>query len=215
MCDAALFSRNQLNKAIFNDCKHLDGRSMRYIRLSLLIFMFSGCIPYSENPLTAPGEQGLDQKIMGSWYYHDRDETVFLHIGKDSKTKGLRLVMAEFHKDNEIVVYVFVGHTSLVGDKTYLNLRWDQPDEQDKGYLFAKYNMKGEQLGLGLIRADSVETAIREGKIRGKIGEGEEASVIITDSPERLRGFFQKHDKELFEQIQYMKRLNNLVTQKQ
>lgn len=186
---------------------------MRYIRLSFLIFMLSGCIPYSDNPLTAPGEQGLDQTIMGTWYHHDKDETVFLHIGMDRKTKGLRLVMVEFHKDDEIVTYVLVGHTSLVGDKTYLNLRWDQPDEQDKGYLFAKYGMKGEEFGLGLIRFDSVEQAIREGKIRGKIVEGEEASVILTDSSERLRGFVQKHDKELFEEIQYMKRLNNNVTQ--
>jgi len=182
---------------------------MRYIRLFFVIVMLSGCIPYSDNPLTAPGEQGLDQAIMGTWYHHDDDETVFLHIGTDWETKGLRLVMVEFHRDDEIKTYVLVGHTSRVGDNTYMNLCWDQPDEPDKGYLFVKYNMMGEQFGLGLIRYDAVEKAIREGGIRGKIGEGQGASVKLTDSSEQLRGYVQKHDKELFEEVQYMKRLNH------
>jgi hypothetical protein len=182
---------------------------MRYIRLLFVVVMVSGCIPYSDNPLTAPGEQPLDQAVMGTWFLHDDDDTVFLHAGVDWETKGLRLVMVEFHKDGELKTYVLVGHTSRVGNQSYMNLRWDQPDEPDKGYLFVKYNRMGEQFGFALANVDAVEKAINEGAARGKIVRGQGASVTLTDSSERLREFVQKHDKDLFEEIQYMNRLNH------
>ncbi|MBU1564013.1 MAG: hypothetical protein KJ630_00120 [Proteobacteria bacterium] len=171
----------------------------------------NGCIPYSDNPLTAPDNNGPDPAILGTWFMHEKGETVFLHMGIDEKTKGLRLVMVEFQKDGEVKTSELIGHTSRLGSYTYMNLLWDRPAEPEAGYLFVKYQIVGERIGLGLIRSDAVEKAVREGSIRGIIDETQKTKFVqLTDSAEQLREYVQKHDAELFEELQWMNRWDPL-----
>jgi hypothetical protein len=90
-----------------------------------------------------------------------------------------------------------------------MNLRWDRPEEQEAGYLFLKYQVAGERIGLGLIRSDAVETAIRAGGIQGRIEDTQiPSSTRLTDSSEHLREYVQKHDADLFEELKWMDRWN-------
>lgn len=182
---------------------------MRYLWWVCLAAILNGCIPYSDNPLTTADNQGPDPAILGTWFFSEEGETVFLHIGIDEKTKGLRLVMVEFQKDGEVKTSELIGHTSRLEKHTYMNLRWDQPPDPEAGYLFVKYQVVGERIGLGLIRSEAVEKSIREGLIKGKIEETQKnKSAQLTDSSEQLREFVQKHDAALFEELKWMDRLD-------
>jgi hypothetical protein len=180
---------------------------MRYLLWMLLAAVLNGCIPYSDNPLTPPDMAGPDPAIIGTWFLHEEGETVFFHMGIDEKTKGLRVVMVEFQKNGEVKTSELIGHTSRLGNKTYMNLRWDLPADPEAGYLFVKYQAEGERIGLGLIRSDEVEKAIREGKLRGRIDQ-KPPSVRLTESSEQLREYVQRQDAALFEELKWMNRSN-------
>jgi hypothetical protein len=182
---------------------------MRYLCWVWLAAVFSGCIPYSDNPLTAPDKQAPDAAILGTWFVHEEGETVYLHMGIDEKTKGLRVVMVEFDREGEVKTSELSGHTSQLQDKTYLNLRWVSPAESEAGYLFVKYAVVGERIGIGLIRSDAVEKAIRKKGIQGIIDETQKPSSIrLTDSSEKLRAYCERHDAALFEELKWMNRLD-------
>ncbi|MFH0729173.1 MAG: hypothetical protein V2B19_22880 [Pseudomonadota bacterium] len=173
-----------------------------------LAAVVSGCIPYSDHPLTAPDTEGPDPAILGSWIVRDGGETVFLHLGIDEKTKGLRVVMVEFGRQGEVKTSELTGHTSRLKENTYMNLRWDRPAEPETGYLFIKYQVAGNRIGLGLIRSDGVEKAIQEG-LGGRIDDTQKpSSVRLTDSSEKLRAYVQLHDAALFEELKWMNRLD-------
>jgi hypothetical protein len=180
---------------------------MRFFWWVLLAAVLNGCIPYSDNPLTAPDKEGPDPAILGTWCLHEEGETVFLHMGIDGKTKGLRVVMVEFQKEGEVKTSEFIGHTSRLGNYTYMNLHWDRPADAEAGYLFVKYQVVEDRIGLGLIRSDAVEKAIREKRIRGIIDDKQKpVSVQLTDSSEHLQEYVRKHDAALFEELKWMNR---------
>jgi len=182
---------------------------MRYLWWVGVIAILSGCIPYSDNPLTVFEKEGLDPAILGTWSFSDKDETVFLHMGIDRTSKGLRVVIVEFHKDGEVAASELVGHTSRVGDNSYMNLRWVQSTDSEAGYIFWKYQIVEGRIGLGMIRSDTVEQAIREGRIGGKIDETQSPRTVrLTDSSKQLRDYVEKHDATLFEELQWMNRVN-------
>ena len=182
---------------------------MRYLWWVCLAAVLNGCIPYSDNPLTAPDNQDPDPAILGTWFVHEEGETVFLHIGIDKKAKGLRVAMVEFQKDGEVKTSELIGHTSRLENYTYMNLRWDQPADPEAGYLFIKYQVDEDRIGLGLIRSEAVEQAIKNGLIRGKVDETQKSkSAQLTDSSEQLREFVEKHDAVLFEELKWMDRLD-------
>ncbi len=185
------------------------GEKMRYVWTALLVAFLSGCIPYSDNPLSEPSSESHDSAILGTWFVHDDSETLFIHIGKAGNTKKLRLTMIEFDRDGEVKTSELSGHTSRLGEKTYLNLQWAHPAKQETGYLFVKYTITGSRFGIALIKVKPVKKAIQEGQLQGEIIQGDRtSSVKLTESSERLRAFFEKHDIDLFEQMKYLNRLD-------
>jgi hypothetical protein len=185
------------------------GEKMRYFWVALILAVFGGCIPYSDSPLAPPSEDSFDSALCGSWFVRDNDETVLLHFGRDRKSHLLRVVMIESRKDGDLDISEFSGHTSRTGERHYLNLQWVQPTGQPKGYLFVKYVVTEKRLGIALADLEAIETAIDKGALKGEKGRDKDVSfsVRITDTPERLRDYFEKHDKELFGEMQYLERL--------
>jgi hypothetical protein len=181
---------------------------MRHFWVALILAVFGGCIPYSDSPLALPGEHASDSALCGSWFVRDNDETVFLHIGRDGKSPLLRLIMIETRKDGDLDISEFSGHTSRTGETHYLNLQWVQPTGQPRGYLFVKFVVTEKRLGIALIDLEAVEKAIDQGALKGQIRDKDGSfSVRMTDTPERLRDYFEKHDRDLFAEMQYLQRL--------
>ena len=95
---------------------------MRYL-IPLSIIFVLGCVPHSDNPLTPPGEEKLDSSVFGTWFWKNENESGYIHIGLDEKSKYLRLIMLELETDGELEVSEFSGHTSSLEGNTYFNLK--------------------------------------------------------------------------------------------
>ena len=96
---------------------------MRYFLITFSIIFVLGCVPYSDNPLTTPGKEQIDSAIFGTWFWKDDNESGYIHIGPDKKSKLLRLLMLEFDRNGELAVSEFSGHTSSLEGSRYLNLK--------------------------------------------------------------------------------------------
>ena len=173
-----------------------------------IIFVLS-CIPYSDNPLTAPGEEPIDSSIFGTWFWKEENTSGYIHIGLDEVSKSLRLLMLEHKGDGELEVSEFSGHTSSLEGNRYLNLKWVRPTQNENtGYLFVKYVVGPASLGIALMDSDVAERAIKEGSIKGKLEEGDKSSSVhITEGQETLQKFILRNDKELFPEMKYLQKL--------
>jgi len=174
----------------------------------MAIFL-GGCVPYSDNPLADPNSEKIDSAILGTWFWNEESDSGFVHMGLNKESKLLQVVMIEYDKDGTIDVSEFSGHTSSLGNNKYLNLKWVRPTDEPKGYLLIKYAMEGEALAISFLNAEVIENAIKEGSLKGTVGEGKYVySLSITEEQEKLQQFFLKHDKELFQEKNNLNRLN-------
>ncbi|MBW2109110.1 MAG: hypothetical protein JRI36_10665 [Deltaproteobacteria bacterium] len=181
---------------------------MRKMWFSLLIMVAAGCIPYSEQPLSPPGNAVFDSQLCGTWFFRDDNERLYLHVGRDGKSRQLRIVMLDYGQNDDLEISEFSGHTSRIGQKRYLNLRWVKPAEEESGYMFVHYVITGGRLGISLMDLDTVEKAIQQGALKGAVKKRPQGlSVRIKEDPEKLRRYFLQHHKELFQAPQYLKRL--------
>jgi hypothetical protein len=186
------------------------GRAMvvRLFLIAIGLAVIFGCVPYSDQPLSAPGEQNLDNRLYGTWYSKDEKETAFYHFGSNAKTGLLDIMMVDMRDNGEVEYSELVGHNTGIDGASYLNLKWVKPEEGSEGYLFVKYTIDEKGLGICIIDMNVVEKAIAAGEIKGEIiKEGTSSSVRIKDEPENLRTFVKKRDQELFPEMQYMSKL--------
>ena len=182
---------------------------MRCLLLILLAISLVGCVPYSDNPITEPNQQTMDSSIYGTWFWKEDNESGFIHMGLDQKTKLLRVIMVEFDKDGGLKLSEFAGHTSSLADNKYLNLKWVIPADEEPGYLFVKYEVSAGTFGISLMDNAAVEQAIKDGSLKGEVKEDDWfSSVHITEESKKLQEFVVKNDKELFKEKTYLRRLD-------
>jgi hypothetical protein len=182
---------------------------MRYFLITLLIIYLPGCIPYSDNPITDADKEQIDASILGTWFWKDENESGYIHIGRDEKSKLLRLIMLEFDRDGELEASEFSGHTSSLEGNKYLNLKWVRP-AQDKitGYMFMKYVVSSDSLGIAFMDSGLVEKGIKDGALKGKVEKGNwSSSVRITEGQKKLQKFILRNDKTLFPEMKYLPKL--------
>jgi len=176
-----------------------------YLLVAIIVVSFLACVPYSDNSLTDPGEQNIDSSLLGTWFWKDKDETGYVHIGLDEDSRLLRFVMAVFDKDGELDTSQFSGHTSSIEGNTYLNLC---PSNDPGGYMFVKYSVKKETLAIALTSADAVKKAINNGSLSGEVKKGQwSSSIHITEGQKKLQQFMIRNDKALFPETKYLRKL--------
>ncbi len=182
---------------------------MRIGAAGFLLLILLGCIPYSDNPLTDPEIAKIDSSLLGTWYWNEERESGYIHIGLDKETKWLRVVVLEFGKEGGLGVSEYSGHTSSMGDKAYLNIKEVRHSGEQHGYLFVKYRIQGEHLGISIINNGAVVAAIKDGRLKGTIQEGKWVSTVqITENQQALQQFILKNDKELFKDETRLHRLS-------
>jgi hypothetical protein len=182
---------------------------VRYFLITLLAVWVLGCIPDSDHPLTAPGKEPADPAILGTWFWKDKNETGYIHIGLDEKSRRLTLTMVDFDEDGAMETSVYSGHTSFLEENKYLNLKWAHPPQDElTGYIFVKYAVGADALGIALMDSEAVEKAIKDGALEGRLKKDKWFfSVHITEGQKMLQSFVRKHDKRLFPEMKYMKKL--------
>jgi len=181
----------------------------RLVSIFICIMLIWGCIPYSDNPITEPDEEKIDTAIFGSWFWNDAQDSGYIHIGRDEDTRMMRLVMSEFDKHGQLKVSEFLGHTSTLAGKTYMNLKWVRPaGDQPGGFLLVKYAMRPDALGLAVMSPGAVEEAIKSSALEGKLKKGNLTSEIrITAVSRQLQRFIQLNDQKLFPEMVYLQRV--------
>jgi hypothetical protein len=178
---------------------------MRYLLIAIILVSLLGCVPYSDNSLTDPGEQNIDSSILGTWFWKEENESGYIHIGLDEDSKRLRLVMAVFDRDGELDTSQFSGHTSSLDKNTYLNLC---PANDPGGYMFVKYSVNHETLSISLMEADPVKKAITSGSLNGEVKkERWSSSIHITEEKKKLQQFVLRNDEALFQETKHLSKL--------
>lgn len=187
---------------------------MRFFLPALILLFLAACVPTSESPLSQPDSADLDREILGTWFWNQPGETGYVHIGIDRETGLLRVLMVEFKQDGDLKESEFSGHTSIVGDRHYLNLKWVRPSEASaNGYMLIGYRLSPGKLSIAVMSSEPVETAIGSGIISGSVTkETWSTSVRITASQENLRAFISKNDELLFPEMNSLNRLDLPLT---
>jgi len=187
----------------------MKGDFMRYFMILLSMLFLSGCIPYSDHALTEPDKEQIDPSVLGTWFWKDKDESGYIHIGLDKETKLIRLIMIEMKKAGRLKSTELSGHTSSLAGNNYLNLRWVHPeDDKSTGYMFMKYSVTSDGLGLGFMNGEVVGKAIEAGSLKGKVEKGKWlSSVYITQKQKMLQKFIIKNDRALFPEMKYLPKL--------
>ena len=182
---------------------------MRYFLIAVSLVFVLSCIPNSENPITDPNPEKIDLSILGTWFWKDENESGYIHIGLDGKTKLLKLVMIDTKSDGELDISEYSGHTSSLGGNSYLNLKWLRPEEfKTNGYFFVKYTISQSSLGIALIDSGFVVKAIEGRSLKGKLGKDKFfTSIYITEGQKKIQQFILNNDKALFPEIKYLPKL--------
>ena len=181
---------------------------MRRLWIAFFLVFVAGCSPFSDNPLTDPNSDKMDSSLYGTWFAKDKDETGYLHVGLNEKTKLLRVISVEVRRDGKLEIVDIPAHTSSLAGNQYLNLKVDHLFEEVKGYVFVKYKTEGDSLEFSWMEDAAVKKAIKDGVIRGIITKGEwVSSARITDEQTKLQEFILKYDKDLFKEKQFLYRL--------
>lgn len=197
-----------LSRSMQNGCRTGRSRVVHWIFFAIGFALISGCVPYSEHPLSAPGQEDLDNRLYGTWYTKDDKETVFCHFGFKTKSGLLDIMMVDLNANGEVEYAEFNGHSTVIDGASYLNLKEVKAEEGSEGYVIVKYTFDEKGLAICIIDSDVVEKAIAAGEIKGEIKkERSSYSVKLKDEPEKLRAFVQKRDKELFPEMHHMSRL--------
>lgn len=171
---------------------------MPYLRAIFILMVLAGCIPYSEYPLTAPGEQEIDREVCGSWYYKDEKNYGYIHMGVNKESHRLDIIVAEFDKTGNMEISEYSGHTALLAGNRYFNIKEIRPNRKPT-YFFVKYRAEKDFLVVSLMDVNAVEIAIKKEGLEGEISKGQYlSSVRITADKKKLQQFIKDHDKTLF-----------------
>ena len=182
---------------------------MRTLSILLTVILLSGCVPYADTPLTDSGVQPIDAEVLGTWYWNDKGDSGFLHIGLDEAAKSLKLILVEWGKNNELVTSEFSGHTSNLKGMRYINLKPIRPEGEATGFLLIRYVIKKNALGISLMNTQAVTKDIESGTLKGEvIRENLTSAVHITASQEMLRRYILEHDSSLYTDTKFLSRLS-------
>lgn len=182
---------------------------MRQFIISFLAILITGCVPLSDNPLTDRDKENMDSSLYGTWYWKAENESGYLHIGLDHGSKLLRIVMLDIDKQAELELSEFLGHTSVLGENKYLNLKEvSLANKAGSGYLFVKYDTQGDVVAISILGNNTVKKAIEEGKLKGHVIKNKwSSSVRVTEDQEKLQRFILENDTELFRETNYLRRI--------
>lgn len=179
----------------------------RLLLLALPV-MAAACVPDSRYPLTSFDSGTIDTDLYGSWYWNDDQESGYLHFGREPVSGKLLLLMVEINHDGELGITEMQGHSSRLGDKRYLNLKFTPPQDGIDGYLLIKYEITPKGLGIAFMDPGVVEKDIAAGEVAGRAEQrGQFTAIRLTDSPQGLQQYFRDNDEALFADLKLLSRL--------
>jgi len=182
-------------------------RSIGIIIVFAAALLAAACVPETESFLSEPGK--LDKRLIGTWYFQERNgNTTLLDIGF-GEDKRLRIVWLDFLPINTLPNKMreeapvrwlrYTGFTTRLDGRRYINLRlinarW--PRKAPKRFIMRYWLSKKGQLRIAFMSTKKVRQAIKSGKLAGRDAK---YSPLITASRKSLVAFIRKHGPEAFE----------------
>jgi hypothetical protein len=178
------------------------------VLLLMLFFSISACVPDSKYPLTAFDRDAMDASVYGVWFWKNKQETGYLHFGQEKDSGLLQLVMIEVSSSGKISVTQMLGHTSQLGDSSYLNLKFVPSQDGISEYIFIKYVISEKGLGLAFMDSAVIEKAIADKVLAGTVAQKQRvASVRLSDTSKNLQQFVRENELALFPEIKFLSQL--------
>jgi|GEM_PF-5846042 len=178
---------------------------MRTILVLLSLVLFAGCID-SENPITPARPGSLDPRLLGTWYWKDKDDAGFLHIGKSDTPEYITIIVIEDRKDGLLSMDQYRAHGSRIGSATYLNIHQSGSKKEKTKYIFVKYRIDKDMLLYSFADHRVKEHDIRATTIKGVLTNNHEViaadnAAVMTAGSEEIVRYLKKHDKRVFREF--------------
>ncbi len=173
---------------------------MKPLRAILLLALAASCEPpRAKNPLSDFQAAKRDARLSGVWVGRvgDDDSALITFVPRDGARFDVVLVGNDH--DKGAFVLTFEGFPSLIGGKSYFNLRaksfsgdYAEKSSVAERWIFARYEFaKDGALTIWNMDDEPVKVAINAGKLDGKAGSGE---VEITASSAKLAAYVTTAD---------------------
>ena len=160
----------------------------------------AGCLPVSQNPLSAPEEAAADSHLPGVWYGKSGEDEIFLHF-VPGQAAEMQIVEVDHEKKGEAHTTLYSMFPTVIGGQHYLNVR----EGKNKPYYLARYHLSDAgALTIWLMSEKAAAKAINSRKLKGQVVEKQQSSdrdVTLSDTTEHLAAFVRKSDPQvLFDQ---------------
>ena len=170
------------------------------------LFVLSGCLPTSENPILVPGQPAVDERLLGIWFgpLEEDEDPVYLHFlpvnsDRDETHPGgmdILMVMQPDEPDGDTGWAVFYALSAQIAGQSYLSMEFRIDSGEDvvdgmRGYHLFRTQLNDDgTLTLLAVDEDRMEEIIEYGTLKGDLDEATFLPEIrITASSEELATF--------------------------
>ncbi len=175
---------------------------MNVIRMAAILacaMFLAGCLPVtSKTPVGSTVSLGADQALYGTWKGHSPDseqkQDAFVHF-MQAKDGSMTVAVVFARGTNDDGWTIFNAKSATLGKNRYLNVvetfDKDEPtsDRLQNANIPLLYAMKGRTLTVYLLDEDKTKAAIKAGKLKGTIENGDMGDVTITSEAADLDVF--------------------------
>src|SRR5437764_13871482 len=171
----------------------------------ILAIFFSSCEVFLINPLSDSARDKPDERLLGKWINKDEKEKGgFVQFDAGANREfNISFLGGKYEEKNPL----FTARTTTIGGHYYISLNPTNED-RDKGYLLAKYEMKGDEMTVWLLDSDKVKAAIVQKKLKGDVSQGVGSTITITDAADKVRSFLESpKSSELFKYLGTFERI--------
>jgi len=175
---------------------------LRHARILVVFaaFFAAACVPETETFLSDPGAQPNDGRLVGTWYWLERDgrEAVILTVRR-SGDKRFSVIWTELkprrtHEANDPPVQFvrYKGYTTRLGKASFVNLTLvDRKSWKSSvpNTFIMRYWLGKKGLRIAFMKNDVFRKAVKEGRLAGRLLKH---GVVITAKREALIAFMRK-----------------------
>ena len=170
--------------------------------LLIAVLGLSGCIAYNQQPLSDPGAARIDEALLGSWVSTNPDnsnEKLELDITRDGDHQVL-IALTSYEADGSTRQHVYHAHSSIIGDRQYLNVYASEQERDLRGYMTVRYGIDNQgTLNVSLLDDDAARGAIQTDGLEGMVSTNSQFSdITITAAPAPFAAYLRAHEADLF-----------------
>ena len=183
--------------------------------LSAGVFLWSGCLSLSVNPLYDPESLVFEPDLVGLWGDPESPESETWEFQRAGE-RSYRLVIREA---NNLLIDprrdgVFEARLVRLEDQLFLDLFPEEPEgvsEFFKSHIVPahsiwKVNLEGHVLSLGVFDNSFVENSIQDGTIAVEHVK-RDGVLVLTASTKDIQNLVSEHGNRIFEDSESLKRL--------